>query len=211
MRVYTAVAASIGWVALLLQLFLEIHRSLAGGPPMAAIIVGYFSFFTILTNLLVAVVLTFSGRNRNSKLGSFFSRPTVQTATATYIAIVGATYWVLLRKLWNPIGMQKLADVLLHDAMPVIYILFWLIWVPKGNLRWKDSFIWLAYPLVYLLYVLTRGEITGLYPYPFIDVGSLGYPRMLVHVVFFMIFFLVVGLAAIAVGRWRGRRRVAES
>jgi hypothetical protein len=210
-RVYTAVAASIGWFALLLQLFLEIHRSLAGGLPMAAIIVGYFSFFTILTNLLVAAVLTSSGRHRDSKLGSFFSRPTVQTATVTYIAIVGITYSLLLRKLWNPIGLQKLADVLLHDAMPVIYILFWLIWVPKGNLRWKDCFVWLAYPLLYLLYILTRGAITGLYPYPFIDVASLGYPRMFGNVVLFLIFFLAVGLVAVAVGRWTGRRKLAES
>jgi hypothetical protein len=210
-RVYTAVAASIGWFALVLQLYLEIHRSLAGGPPMAEIIVGYFSFFTILTNLLVVAVLTSSGRHRKSKLGNFFSRPTVQTATATYIGIVGVTYSVLLRKLWNPTGLQKLADVLLHDAMPVIYILFWFIWVPKGDLRWKDGFVWLAYPLVYLLYVLARGAATGLYPYPFIDVASLGYPRMLVNVVLFLVFFLAVGLVAIAVGRWTERRKLAES
>lgn len=209
-RRYMTVAALMGWFALALQLYLVIARSPAGLGALAAAIVSFFSFFTILTNLLVALVLSFSRCSTTSQWGSFLSRPSVQTATATYIAIVGAVYSALLRELWNPVGAQKLADVLLHDAMPLIYVLFWVIWVPKDELRWKDAVTWLVYPAGYLVYLSVRGAFTDLYPYHFIDVTVLGYPRVLMHAVLFFILFLSVGLVAVAVGRWTARRGVSS-
>ena len=41
-------------------------------------------------------------------------------AAREYIAIVGITYSLLLRHMWNPQGTQKIADVLLHDVVPVL-------------------------------------------------------------------------------------------
>jgi hypothetical protein len=211
MRLYISVAALIGWFALALQFYLMIVRAPSGVAAIAATIVSYFSFFTILTNILVAAVLTFTRWGPSSGWGSFFSRPTVQTATATYIAIVGITYSLLLRELWSPTGAQKLADVLLHDGMPVIFMLFWLIWVHKERLGWKDAVTWLIYPFSYLIYLLIRGAFTGLYPYPFIDVTSLGYPRMMINAVGFLFLFLGVGLCAVGTGRWAARRKLASA
>jgi len=36
------------------------------------------------------------------------------------MTMVGAGYTLLLRHLWNPQGAQKLADILLHDVVPVL-------------------------------------------------------------------------------------------
>ena len=36
-------------------------------------------------------------------------------------------------------------------------------------------------PLLYVVYVLVRGHLTGLYPYPFIDVGALGLKYVLLN------------------------------
>ena len=47
------------------------------------------------------------------------------------------------------------------------------------DLRWKDAVAWLAYPGVYLVYILARGAVSGLYPYPFVDVNVLGYAGVL--------------------------------
>jgi hypothetical protein len=80
--------------------------------------IAYFSFFTILTNLIIAVGLTCSLLLADSRWGSFFSL----SGTALYTAIVGALYSFLLRHLWNPEGSQKIADVLLHDVVPLAYV-----------------------------------------------------------------------------------------
>jgi hypothetical protein len=37
----------------------------------------------------------------------------------------------------NPQGAQKIADILLHDVVPVMYLGYWLIFIPNGSLRWK--------------------------------------------------------------------------
>jgi hypothetical protein len=204
-----AIAAFLGWLGLGIQFYLMLIQSPPGGMAIAATIVSYFSFFTILTNLLTAVVLTLA-LNPYSRGGKWASRPSVQAATAVYIAIVGITYSLLLRDLWNPQGLQKFADVLLHDVMPILYVLYWLIFARKDGLRAKDAVIWLVYPAVYSVYLLVRGAIFGLYPYPFIDVRELGYPRMLANAALFVGFFLGVGLIAVAISRWLPRRNRVE-
>jgi hypothetical protein len=197
MRIYAVVGAVLGWFALVLQLYLMLVQAPAGG--VVATVITFFSFFTILTNLLVAVVLTSVALR--TTWGSWFRQPSVQAASAVYIAIVGAIYQLLLRHLWNPQGAQWVADFLLHSVIPVGYVLDWVLFAPRGGLRWKDTFKWLIYPGVYLLYVLVRGALTGTYPYPFVDVTALGYGGVFVRVGMFLLLFLGAGLLALAVGR----------
>ncbi len=205
MRVVMAAIAAIAWFALGLQLYLEILRSLAGAGPMLTIVARYFSFFTILTNLLVAVALTLSLVLPRSSLGQFFSRAAVKAGIAVYIAVVGAIYSVLLRHLWSPVGAQKLADILLHDVVPVTYVLYWLIFVPKAQLRWKHALLWLVYPIAYMAYTLIHGALSAWYPYPFIDAAALGFSRALANGALVLLVFLALGLAAVALGHWIGR------
>jgi hypothetical protein len=63
-----------------------------------------------------------------------------------YIAIVGIVYSLLLRHIWNPQGWQIVADVLLHDLIPLLYVAYWVIFVRKSSLLWKHAVWWLAYP-----------------------------------------------------------------
>ena len=211
MRISALVGALLGWFALLLQLYLMLVQSPAGALAMVGTVITYFSFFTILTNLLVALVFTAtvfsSGTGRPAtRWVQFFRRPTVQAGAAAYIAIVGIVYRLLLRQLWDPHGMQRVADVILHDVIPVGYVLYWLLFAPRTELRWKDAVGWLAYPGVYVVYVLARGAVSGLYPYPFMDVNVLGYGGVLAHAAVLLLVFLGMGLLVVAVGRWtRGR------
>jgi hypothetical protein len=96
-------------------------------------------FFTILTNLLIAVGTTFTFFTPKSPAGQFFSRPEIQTDTAIYIAVVGIVYSLVLPELWNPEGVQRLADLMLHDLVPLLYVACWFIFVPKSGLRWKHA------------------------------------------------------------------------
>jgi hypothetical protein len=198
-RLGTAALAVLSWYALLLQLYVSITTALATRIPVPTAIVNYFSYFTILTNLLVALVLTLS--LRKFSVDSFASRPTVQTATAAYITIVGIVFSLLLRNLWNTQGLQKIANVLLHDIIPILYVLHWIIWGRKSGLRFSDALAWLTYPLLYLAYSLIRGSIAGKYPYPFVDVSQLGYARVGLNSLVLMLAFLGISLLFIAVGR----------
>ncbi|HTU52274.1 MAG TPA: Pr6Pr family membrane protein [Acidobacteriaceae bacterium] len=203
MRSALAVIAAVAWFALVLQLLLMVQQATPGTTLHA--VINYFSFFTILTNLLVALCATLPLLAPHSAVGQFFIRPSTQTAIAVYIAIVGITYSLLLRKMWNPQGAQKIADVSLHDVIPVLYVVFWVFLVPKFTLRWSDAVRWLAFPVAYMAYTLARGFVSHWYPYYFIDVDTIGWSRALSHAFGLLVAFLVLGLLFIAIGRWTVR------
>ncbi len=205
-RAVMVATAGLAWFGLLLQLYLVLFHSMAE-PALQSVrtvleaLINYFSFFTILTNLLVAAVLTLTLTMPKSRWGSFASRPPVQTGTALYIAVVGATYSLLLRNQWNPQGTQKIADVLLHDVVPVMYVGFTLIFVPKGGLLWKHAVLWLAYPLAYMVYIVVYGAFSGWYPYYFVNPVTLGWPHALLNAGGVLIVCFGLGLLLVASGR----------
>ncbi|MGA9587457.1 MAG: Pr6Pr family membrane protein [Terracidiphilus sp.] len=202
-RVLMAAIALAAWFALLLQFPLSIATSRANGMTLSAAVITYFSFFTILTNLIVAIGLTFSLLAPNSRWGRFFSSTVVASGTALYIATVGAVYALLLRHSWNPEGLQKIADIILHDVVPLMYVAYWILFVAKSGLRWKDTLSWSIYPLVYLAWILLRGAISGRYPYHFVDAAQLGYQQVLLNSAMLLASFLVVGFAMVAVAKWQ--------
>jgi hypothetical protein len=168
---------------------------------IAETVVRYFSFFTILTNIIVAVCFTMVLINGSSKWYRLILKPTTLTAIAVYITIVGVVYNLILRFLWAPQGLQRFVDELLHSAIPLLFIAFWLLYVPKNNLKWKHSFNWLLYPLFYTLFILLRGSLSEYYPYPFIDVTKLGYVQAFFYGVLLMFAFWFFSLLFIGIGK----------
>lgn len=191
-----AVCAVIGWFAILLQLYLIIMNRKLSVP---ATVIQFFSYFTILTNILVAVCFTTLLFKHSAN--SFFIKQKTLAATAVYITIVGAIYNLVLRQLWQPQGWQLLADNLLHSLIPVLFVLYWLITVPKNHVQWKDFLPWLIYPAFYLIYILIRGAFTNLYPYPFVDVATYGYAKVLTNSGWILIGFVIVSLLFIGIGK----------
>lgn len=49
------------------------------------------------------------------------------------------------------------------------------------------------YPISYLAYALVRGEWMGAYPYPFIDVPALRYPRVFANAAGLLLVFVAAG------------------
>jgi hypothetical protein len=200
MRMYAALGALLGGFALALQLYLMLVQASAA---MLGVVITYFSFFTILTNLLVALVFTAAAIRPRAGWGQIPLRPSVQAGTAVYIAIVGIVYQLLLRHLWNPQGAQWVADVLLHSIIPLGYVLYWWLFASRDELNWKNAIGWLVYPGAYLVYTLARGAVSGLYPYPFVDVNTLGYGGVLARAAVLMMVFLGMGLLIVAISRWK--------
>lgn len=163
--------------------------------------VRFFSFFTILTNLLLVAGYVFPLLTPELAASGYFSGASVRGALAVYIVVVGAVYNLLLRQLYHPVGWAKVADILVHDVAPVLYVVFWFVFAAKAGLRWADAGKWLLYPLAYLAYTLARGALVHYYPYPFIDVAMLGYVRVLVNAAGFTVVFWGLGLIVVATGR----------
>jgi hypothetical protein len=199
------------WIGLVLQFYLSLQLYLANGRSVLGAIFFFFSFFTILTNSLIAFETILTLITPKSWAGAFFSSPAVRTGTAIYIAVVGIVYSLVLRELWNPEGAQKLADLVLHDLVPILYVAWWFFFVPKNGLRWKHAVWWLAYPFAYLVYTMVRGRIVGTYPYPFLDVSALGYWRVLANAMVLLVIFLGLGASIIVISRRRAHLRNASS
>ena len=205
-RKLCTVMAILGWSGLAIQLELVLFARWMSGANVVGGLVSYFSFFTILTNTLAACVLTCAAGTRTSKGRTFFLQPWVSSGIAVSIIVVGAAYSLLLRQLWQPEGLQWLANEILHDVMPVLFALYWWFCVPKGGLRVSHIGVWMLYPVLYFAYILLRGHLLGVYPYPFIDVEKLGYGQAFINAGGILAGFVAVALAVVAVDRYRGQK-----
>ncbi|WP_160106720.1 Pr6Pr family membrane protein [Pseudomonas izuensis] len=204
-RRFVAVAAILGWAGLSIQMYLIFHSRWTLAASLLGGLVSFFSYFTVLSNTLVATVLTCELTSRESAARRWFLQPWVSSGIAVSIAVVGLVYSLLLRHLWHPEGWQWLADELLHDVMPLLFLVYWWCWVPKGTLRVWHIALWMIYPLVYFAYALLRGHLLAAYPYPFIDVGKLGYPQVFVNAVGLLAGFVLIALVVVGLDRQRSR------
>lgn len=197
---YMFITAIVAWFGLALQFYLILANETSGISFWGRFF-NFFSFFTILTNILVAISLTCSLLKPSTRLGVFFTRPALQAALALYILIVGIVYVTVLQGLWKPEGLQWLADVILHYAIPALYTVYWLSFVSKGHTKWKHCFVWLIYPALYFAYSLVRGAVTGWYPYPFLDVQQNGLTGTLLNALVLMGVFIIAGLIFISIDK----------
>jgi hypothetical protein len=204
-RRLVAVAAMLGWAGLSIQMYLIFYSRWTLGASLIGGLVSFFSYFTVLSNTLVATVLTCEWTSRESAGRRWFLQPWVSSGVAVSIAVVGLAYSLLLRHLWHPEGWQWLADELMHDVMPLLFLGYWWCCVPKGTLRLRHIGLWVIYPLVYFAYALLRGHLLATYPYPFVDVDKLGYPQVFINAGGLLAGFVVIALLLIGLDRWRAR------
>jgi hypothetical protein len=202
---FVRLAAMLGWAGLSIQMYLIFHSRWTLGASLLGGLMSFFSYFTVITNTLVATVLTCQLTSRESAARRWFLQPWVSSGIAVSIAVVSLAYNVLLRHLWDPEGWQWLADELMHDVMPLLFLVWWWMYVPKGTLRPRHMALWLLYPLLYFAYALLRGHVLAAYPYPFIDVDKLGYPQVLLNAGGLLVGFVTIALVVMGLDRWRGR------
>ena len=200
MKVHAAIGAAVGWFALGLQYAVMIRPAIAEGTALGTT-VRFFSYFTILTNLLVAAACTAMLLRPGSETRRFFTRPSILTGIALSIALVAIAYSILLRGTWDPQGWDLVADHLLHDVAPLLFVAFWVVWVPKRGLTASYVWRWALYPIAFFAYAIAQARVTGWYPYPFLDAGELGYAAVVRNALAILGLFLAGGFAMVAGGR----------
>ncbi len=193
-KLWASIGAIAGWFAVFTQLLIVLQNT---ELSLLGALVRFFSFFTILTNMLVALYFSSQIMPNSNKLKLFFQSPGKLTAIAGYILVVGIVYQIALRHIWNPEGLPRVTDELLHTFIPAFTFSFWLLFEEKAKLRFAQIGGWLLYPLAYILYTLVRGHFTGLYPYPFVNVVTIGYPAALVNTLIIIALFLLLFLGFI--------------
>lgn len=194
------------WFALITQMYINIQSKAA---PVGELIIRYFSYFTLLTNLIVAVLSSALTLAPTTSFGKFASRYGTITAATAYILIVGIVYNVVLRPLWKPTGLQKPVDELLHTVIPLLFLIFWLFFTIKKKRNYLAFLPWLLYPLVYVIFVLTRGSYSGFYPYPFIDLTKLPIEQVFFNSVGIAVAVIAISLLLISIGNRTASKRIS--
>ena len=172
-RLAYAASALVAWGALALQFALLAAQFVQEGHSLAAALWRFLGFFTILTNLFVAVVATAAALAPAHRLAS----PRIRFAALVAALLVGLVYSLALRHIWSPEGWQAIADHALHDASPVAFLVAWLVGSHR-RLAWRDAGGALLFPFAYFVYAMGRGAIDGWYAYYFLDPSQLGALQM---------------------------------
>jgi hypothetical protein len=162
----------------------------------------YLGYFTVLTNTLVALVLARAAWRPGDRTG--LNAPRIELMAVTSILFVGVIYAVLLASQWDPQGLQKYNDDVLHVGAPITFALFWLL-RPRGEVTWTDAGYAALWPSSYAAYGLTRGAVDGFYPYFFMNPATTPWPSVLTNMAALVGVFLVAALLLVALDRTAAR------
>jgi hypothetical protein len=151
-------------------------------------VLNVFTFFTIQSNILLGVtclIVAIAPRTRSTVFR------VARLCGLIGITITGVVFHLALRDLQDLTGQAKVADFLLHTVSPILGVSGWLLFGPRRLTSKTVVWLTLAFPIAYGVFTLIRGEAIGWYPYPFMDVGEHGYPRIIVNCV-------IIGAAVVA-------------
>lgn len=173
-------------------------------------VVNFFSYFTVLSNVAVAVTTGMLAVRLDRRSVLF---RTLRLDGLVGIAVTGVVFHLTLAQLQELTGWDAFADQLLHTVSPIMAVVGWLVFGPRGALSRRVVLLAVLPPVVWLAYTLIRGELVqnrfgnDYYPYPFLDVPQHGYPVVLVNAAVVAVLFLVISFGALALdGRLRGVR-----
>ncbi|MEP7736705.1 Pr6Pr family membrane protein [Nocardioides sp. 31GB23] len=198
-RSWHALVAVVAAAALLLQLVLVVQ----GGrvldeqsvPPLEVRLGRLVSYFTVQSNLLVALAAAHLARHPRP------GRPVLRLDAVVGITITGLVHFVLLRPLLDLQGADALADALLHLVVPVLAVVGFVVVGPRPRVTRRTAGLALVWPLAWLAWTLVVGLVSGWFPYPFLDHREDGWAAVLVTCVAITALFVALLGALSLLGR----------
>ncbi len=194
----------IGAAAVLLQGWLAISARLDTGDTLIGAVIFFFTFFTILTNLML--VLIYAAELWPREALSWWRSPVTRGMMGAVMLLVMGFYHVMLRSIWEPQGLMLLCDVALHYVAPIFYAAWWVLFMRHGRLKFGHVPAMLLPPTIYLVWAMLRGAIVGEYPYPILEANRIGYGAVAVNVL--VVLVVLTALCALVVAIDRALTRV---
>lgn len=153
--------ASLLTVSLIAQLFIGMSRA-------DLTIANFFSFFTVLSNVLaVAMLVMLAGRPHLRASHGF---ALFRGGVTVYMTVTGLVYAVLLAPTGVDVGLtEPWVNWSLHIVGPLALALDWILYPSEPDLPQSALLMWLGFPAAYLAYSISRGALIDWYPYPFLD------------------------------------------
>lgn len=191
--------ALVTFSGLALQAYLNFDRGLQNDINPFIEVLKMLGYMTIWTNILVLLGFMADAFSWKDQLFQFLRSHSVKTAISVFILIVGIVYHFLLSATYNPQGLGKVANGILHYVTPVGFFMYWAVMERKFRLPYLSSFSWLIYPVAFAAVSIFKGMITHDYPYPFLDVNALGYGQITLNMLGLGAFYLIAGWILIAI------------
>ena len=163
----------------------------------------WITYFTILSNILVAVVITLVAVRptlfTRADGGGVLWR-TLRLDGLLMITITGIVYNLLLAT-GDKSGWDLVSNTMLHMVTPLLTLIVWIIAGPRGLINVRIIGLSLVLPLLWAAFALVRGAVVGAYPYPFLDVSSNGLASVLIFIIVIVVVavclaFLLMGIDA---------------
>ncbi len=195
------IIALLVFCGIFLQLVLMIQAP--SSDSIFEVIVRFFSYFTILSNLIVFAY--FISKALSAELGEngFWTKPETSTAVTVYISVVGLVYHIVLSKLYSPQGLAAIADHGLHSFTPLVTLLYWALFVSSKKVNYASIPYWLIYPALYFVYTIIHGAVTQFYPYPFLDVSKIGLMQSFLNCLVVLVLFTFLSVLFSSIANWR--------
>lgn len=195
------IIALLVFCSIFLQLVLMIQAPTS--DSIVEVIIRFFSYFTILSNLIVFAF--FISKALSAELGEsgFWTKPETSTAVTVYISVVGLVYHIVLSKMYNPKGLAAIADHGLHSFTPLVTLIYWIVFVSSKKVNYASIPYWLIYPALYFIYTIIHGAMTQFYPYPFLDVSKIGLLQSFLNCLVVLVLFTFLSLLFSYIANWR--------
>lgn len=205
-RTWFAATAVLVFFAIVVQVVLSANATAGHFPTAAGRVFNVFCFFTVQSNLIVAAtsLLLAIDPRRTSTVFRVFRLTGIVAITVT-----GIVFHAVLRALLDLEGWALVVDNVLHTAVPIMAVAGWLVFGPRGQTSSRVARLAVLFPVAWMAFALIRGEIVDYYPYPFIDVGRIGYARVAVNAVWVALLYLGMAFGYAALDGWLTRLRAA--
>lgn len=199
-RGWHGVVALIGLVGLGAQVIALINGDNYSllGPTMSWW--NFFSYFTILSNVLVLIINLDLARNPAGRQSTLWR--VLRLNAVVNISVTGLIAFTLLRRLPEVqalVGLGRLSDTLLHYVVPILTVLGWLLFGPRPKFTIQTVWLSLIFPATWLVYTLIRGAVVTWYPYPFVDLRFIDPLEVLINCVFIGAMFVGFGFAVLQI------------
>lgn len=180
-RAWHALTAAVAIGALVLQTVLVFQGSSVlveeNPPTLATRLIRLVAYFTIQSNVLIAIATVMLARNPDRDGTGFRS---LRLAGVVGITVTCLVHFFLLRPLLDLEGGSYVADKLLHMVVPALAVIGWIAFGPRPRVERRAIEVSLAWPIAWLVVILIAGAATDWFPYPFLDHDEKGWGHVIV-------------------------------